>query len=630
MGVDPKTWLVKTLDAFLSESLRQGPPIELSRARILVGFIGLLLCFALVSLVYIPFLPYARLMAIAWVLCVAVFGWALWLLRRKDSPVLPAMVVCMGLAVGNAIPAYLLREQFVATHASNMLVPIVSVYLLGWRLGLIPSAFMFLHMSVFFPLFSLYTMQGPWIHLVGSAFAALYILCAWAVGWLFTLARDAAHATLEQTARTLSKSESKLVSLIESTEDLVMALDTEGHLVTTNHATLKAFEEISGRQIQVGESVLDACHPESRELLTERFIEALDGHRVRTEVGLQLGGKQRTLDFTFNPILEAGQVVGVTIFGRDVTDRREAEARLSEMHRNLLDVSRQAGMAEVATGVLHNVGNTLNSVNVSAGLVAERLRGMRVTGLAKASELLRENAPRLATFLTEDSRGAQLPAYLVSVSEHMVQEREALLEELRSLSESLEHIKAVVSMQQAHARFGGMVELLSVTQLIDDALRLHAVSFDRLGIQVRREYSDVPPLMLDRHKLLQILLNLLSNARHALVDTDRPEKCLTLRVRQTHDGRVRIEVVDTGMGIPAENLSRIFTQGFTTKRDGHGFGLHISALAAGEMGGVLTCSSEGRGCGATFCLELPPHGAEGRHPEGVVRAEPPPREQLAR
>jgi len=216
------------------------------------------------------------------------------------------------------------------------------------------------------------------------------------------------------------------------------------------------------------------------------------------------------------------------------------------------------------------------------------------------------------------------------VSEHMVQEREALLEELRSLSESLEHIKAVVSMQQAHARFGGMVELLSVTQLIDDALRLHAVSFDRLGIQVRREYSDVPPLMLDRHKLLQILLNLLSNARHALVDTDRPEKCLTLRVRQTHDGRVRIEVVDTGMGIPAENLSRIFTQGFTTKRDGHGFGLHISALAAGEMGGVLTCSSEGRGCGATFCLELPPHGAEGSHPEGVVRAEPPPREQLAR
>jgi signal transduction histidine kinase len=299
------------------------------------------------------------------------------------------------------------------------------------------------------------------------------------------------------------------------------------------------------------------------------------------------------------------------------------------MHRNLLDVSRQAGMAEVATGVLHNVGNTLNSVNVSAGLVAERLRGLRVTGLAKASELLRENTPRLATFLTEDSRGAQLPAYLVSVSEHLLQEREALLTEVRSLSESLEHIKAVVSMQQAHARFAGMVELISVTQLIDDALRLHAVSFERLGIQVRRDYSEVPPLMVDRHKLLQILINLLSNARHALVDTDRPEKRLTLRVRQSTEGRVRIEVVDTGMGIPEENLSRIFTQGFTTKRDGHGFGLHISALAAGEMGGALTCASEGWGYGATFSLELPPHGAQGRQLERRVPAAPPPREQLS-
>jgi PAS domain S-box-containing protein len=630
MGLAPKTWLLKKLDAFLSESLRQGPPIELSRARMLVGFIGLLLFFALVSLVYMPFMPYGGLMAIAWVFCVAVFVWALWLLRRSDSTVLPAMVVCMALAVGNAIPAYILGDQLVATHAANMLVPIVSVYLLGWRLGLIPSVFMFLHMSVAYPLFSLYTVQGPWMHLVGSAFAALYILCAWAVGWLYSMARDEAQATLEQTARTLSKSESKLVSLIESTEDLVMALDTEGHLVTTNQATLKLFGELSGRQLQVGESVLEACPVEARELLTERFIEALDGHRVRTEVGLQLGGKQRTLDFTLNPILEAGQVVGVTVFGRDVTERREAESRLSEMHRNLLDVSRQAGMAEVATGVLHNVGNTLNSVNVSAGLVAERLRSLRVTGLAKASELLRENTPRLATFLTEDSRGAQLPAYLVSVSEHLLQEREALLAEVRSLSESLEHIKAVVSMQQAHARFAGMVELLSVTQLIDDALRLHAVSFERLGIQVRREYSDVPPVMVDRHKLLQILLNLLSNARHALVDMDWPDKRLILRVRQTSEGRVRIEVVDTGMGIPAENLSRIFTQGFTTKRDGHGFGLHISALAAGEMGGALTCSSEGRGFGATFSLELPLQGAESRHLEGLVRAEPPPREQLAR
>ncbi len=72
------------------------------------------------------------------------------------------------------------------------------------------------------------------------------------------------------------------------------------------------------------------------------------------------------------------QVLGLTLFGRDITARKEAEARLGEMHRTLVDVSRQAGMAEIATGVLHNVGNTLNSVNISTGLVMDQLRQSRV------------------------------------------------------------------------------------------------------------------------------------------------------------------------------------------------------------------------------------------------------------
>jgi signal transduction histidine kinase len=169
-------------------------------------------------------------------------------------------------------------------------------------------------------------------------------------------------------------------------------------------------------------------------------------------------------------------------------------------------------------------------------------------------------------------------------------------------------------MQQEHARFSGVKEVLAVPRLIDDALRLHSSAFERLGIEIHRDYSEVPAILVDRHKLLQILLNLLSNARHALLDSGHADKRLTIRVSQSSEGQLRIQVSDNGVGISPETLARLFTQGFTTKKDGHGFGLHISALAAAEMSGHLTCSSEGRGQGATFTLDLPI-----RHEE--VRAE---------
>jgi signal transduction histidine kinase len=291
---------------------------------------------------------------------------------------------------------------------------------------------------------------------------------------------------------------------------------------------------------------------------------------------------------------------------QDIRARKEAEAKLGELHRTLLDVSRQAGMTEIATGVLHNVGNALNSVNISIGIVTDLLHDSRVSKLVQASELLGQHATDLAAFLTTDPRGAMLPAYLTALSAELVAEREALLTEMKALRESAEHIKSIISMQQQHARYGGMVEQVRVPQLIDDALRLSAEAFERLSIDVRLEYADVPPIEVDRHKLLQILLNLLSNARHALVASERPDRRLTVRVGLSAGGeRLRIEVEDNGVGIAPENLKRLFSQGFTTKKNGHGFGLHISALAAQELHGRLSAVSAGPGHGATFTIELP-------------------------
>jgi C4-dicarboxylate-specific signal transduction histidine kinase len=304
----------------------------------------------------------------------------------------------------------------------------------------------------------------------------------------------------------------------------------------------------------------------------------------------------------------------MTVSGRDITARKVAEAQLGEMHRSLVDVSRYAGMAEVATGVLHNVGNTLNSVNISAGLLNDQLRNSRVSGLRKAATLLGEHTPDLGSFLTTDPRGQQLPSYLLTLSEELEKERELLRQEVGALIGSVEHIKSIVSMQQQHARAAGVVERLPVPQLIEEALRLHAVSFERQGIHIAREYAEVPPILVDRHNLLQILINLLSNARHALMESRTSDKRLRIRIRRSEGGaELIIEIIDNGVGIAPEHLERIFSQGFTTKKHGHGFGLHISALAATDMSGQLSCESAGPGQGATFTLVLPVEGPREKH-----------------
>jgi signal transduction histidine kinase len=338
-----------------------------------------------------------------------------------------------------------------------------------------------------------------------------------------------------------------------------------------------------------------------------RVAQVLQGERLRLEEAVTMGGARLVVDVRISPIVaEDGRTVGMTLFSRDITARKEAEARLGEMHRTLVDVSRQAGMAEIATGVLHNVGNTLNSVNISTALVTDRLRTSRLTGLAKAIQLLREHASDSGTFLTKDPQGQKLPGYLIALSDQLQEERESLLKEMGSLAESVDHIKSIVSMQQKHARAAGAVEEVAVPQLIDEALRLHAVSYERLGIRIERDYGPVPMMMVDRHKLLQILVNLLGNARDALVASQREGKVLGIHVHRAPEGELlRIEVTDNGVGIAPEHQSRMFTQGFTTKKEGHGFGLHISALAAEEMKGRLSCTSPGLDQGATFTLELP-------------------------
>jgi len=293
---------------------------------------------------------------------------------------------------------------------------------------------------------------------------------------------------------------------------------------------------------------------------------------------------------------------------RRVQERTEAlriEVKEREnLHRQLLETSRQAGMAEVATGVLHNVGNVLNSVNVSATLVADRMRRSKSANVGKVSVLLGEHEADIAAYLTGDPNGKMIPAYLATLAEQLAEEQAAVFAELEHLRKNIEHIKDIVSMQQSYAKTSGVVETVSVPDLVEDALRMNAGSLARHDVDVVREYRDRPVVTLEKHKVLQILVNLIRNAKYACDESGRVNKQLTVKLTADDRG-VSIAIIDNGVGILAENLTRIFAHGFTTRKTGHGFGLHNGAIAAKELGGSISVHSDGPDQGATFTLSLP-------------------------
>jgi signal transduction histidine kinase len=297
---------------------------------------------------------------------------------------------------------------------------------------------------------------------------------------------------------------------------------------------------------------------------------------------------------------------------REIRDRIETQSKLEESHKQLIQVSRQAGMAEVATGVLHNVGNVLNSVSVSATVVCDRLRKSEIGDVHRAAVMLEARNGQLEQFLTDDPKGKLLPEYLAKASKLLATERDELIAEMATVGEHIEHIKEIVAMQQSYAKVFGVMEPVSPVSLVEDALRMNAAALERHGVRVIQDFEEnAPAVMVDRHKVLQILINLMRNAKYALDEQAPAEKRLEIHVGQTGGGNVAITVRDNGIGIAPENLTRIFGHGFTTKKDGHGFGLHSGALAAKQMNGSLSVQSDGPGLGAAFILELPSAPASG-------------------
>ena len=417
----------------------------------------------------------------------------------------------------------------------------------------------------------------------------------------------------KEMAAALLQNRTLLATVIAELPLALVACDVNGHVTHYNRAAVKLFgipaEETPGSArsaypITAQVYLPDGTTPVPRE--NRPLARALRGEKVSDVefIIVRPNGAVRTALSSAQRLSgPAGEPLGALAVVEDITEQRRAEEELERVHKQLLIASRQAGMAEVATNVLHNVGNVLNSVNVSASMVSERIKRSKCAGLARVADLLTEHAGDLATFLS-GAQGKHLPVYLQELAAQLISERDAAVAELAAVRSNVEHIKEIVAMQQGYAKRGGITDTVDVRMLVEDSLRMNEGAFSRLGVTIVREFEDVPLVQVDKHKVLQILVNVVRNAKYACAEAAGGTKCVTVRVRAAH-GSILLSVSDTGVGIPKENLERIFNHGFTTRADGHGFGLHSSALAAKQLGGSLQAESAGPGQGATFTLTLP-------------------------
>lgn len=417
-----------------------------------------------------------------------------------------------------------------------------------------------------------------------------------------------AKRALEARSGELAHSISLLHATLDSTADGILATQFTGGAVCAN----SKFTQMWGIPLSMQARGVDAelfayMAPQLKQ--PERFIariedlfscpqsEAFDVLELRDGRVFERYVKPQRID---------GKAVGIVCNFRDITQRKRVEADLQAAQNKL-----ESGQLDTGAALLNDVNEVLDRMKASAATIGSKLRAWDAAGLGRAVRLLNDHANDLDEFLTRDPKGLLLPAYLGELAQVLQSGQASVFEEVEALTQAIGHIRDILSAQAPQAGAGGGRPTLQIGELLEDALRLHRSALARHGVKVVKEFTALPTMQLDRHRLLLILINLIGNAKHALLAASGREPSITLRVSLAEGSRLRVEVQDNGAGMAPDQMARIFAQGFMNRSDGHGFGLHSCVVAAREMGGVLTGHSDGPGTGSTFTLELPVAGADG-------------------
>jgi PAS domain S-box-containing protein len=356
------------------------------------------------------------------------------------------------------------------------------------------------------------------------------------------------------------------------------------------------------------EEFLNMIHEEDRDHMKKLLEDARTNfENYENELRIKgTDGEYHWFYVTFHRILREGleYLRGVVL---DISTRKKTEQEISELHNQLVLSARLAGMADIAASTLHNIGNVLNSAHVSIEFLKERLSQSEMKTVGQVVDLLEKNSDHLSEYLQNDPQGKYIPEYILALFKTLKKEYDTISQEIDRISKNMSHINDIILTQNDISRTLGMKEKVFLPQIIDAALGMADTSFDQYNIHVEKKYQETPYLIVDKVKLLQILINLIRNAKESLIrSSEDEERIMTLSLEEENSShQMKICIKDTGIGILKENMSKIFSLGFTTKERGHGLGLHMSALNAQEMGGKMTVESEGPGKGATFTIFIP-------------------------
>lgn len=560
-------------------------------------FVGLLLAFDW-GRVFIPVTVGAGLL----------FAGNLWLLRRTGWLEVAGLTLCLLLLAAVATTSWLQGGLLNGVLVWSIVVCLFAPLLIGPRPALLCVGLVLVHLMTLY-------LAERWGHVFPAlspnhaGLVSNQILAMSFVGilaWTIERSRVTALAARDAAVALVEESREARAALVENVAAVVFSVDRDLGLIAGN----SFFEKLSHRPgeppMEPGRLVLDLVAEAQQADMRTLFARALAGEHFTVERRLEMHASSVECEMAFNPIYRAaGSIRGVTVLIRDVGERHRAGAELDRLNRQLTHAAHLAGKAEVAIDVLHNVGNVLTALNSGASLVAERLAASKVPYLGMAVALLPTSPTELAHFLSHDDKGRQIRQYFGELATNLDEERAELTTEVDAIIRHLDHLKTVIARQQAFAQAISVVEIVPLAELIAEAVQMGASSLERHGIALTTEVADLPPLTLDRHKLLEILTNFLANSRQSLDASPVDGRRIVVRAFRNGQDHLQIDVADTGVGIAPSDLERLFTYGFTTKSDGHGFGLAGSLLGARSMGGTIRAHSDGPGKGATFSVEVP-------------------------
>jgi len=431
---------------------------------------------------------------------------------------------------------------------------------------------------------------------------------------------------LHQQAREIKNESIKYKALIDGSIDGILVLD-KTHVINCNLSALKLFgintlDELNKKGLDYFSQFASGNKKEKRENIFGAINYALINSKKKYE------WKFKDLSANIFPTeielqnIELDDINYIQMIIRDITEREDAQQALRDANENLekkirerteelkstntkmLGLARSAGMSEVASGVLHNVGNVLNSVNVSASVLKTRAAESKLENLKKIAIMLNEHKINLYEYLENDEHGKLIIPYIEELSKKLTSEHDQQTTEIDCLIHNVDHIKNIISMQQAYTGNVGVIERVKSSEVANDAVNINISSINNSNINLNKLYNVDIEISVDKHKLIQILVNLISNAKHAVVNGEKANKEITFGIQQNNNYIV-FYVEDNGIGISANDIERVFEFGFKKRPEGHGYGLHHSALVAKELGGELILQSDGLGKGAKFTLTIP-------------------------